>query len=137
MSQTPVTRLSSLEIANPDYQGPQDRAPSHLPRLTAPQMTLAQANLLPDLKDGTFFYAADLQTFFFRQDGTWVPLNPMIPAYDDADNIVGYLPKIPSLTTDQINSIEAPAAGLLVYDGTTNALKLRTNAAWIALAAAV
>jgi hypothetical protein len=136
MSQTPVTRLSSLEIYNPDYQGPQDRALSHLPRLIAPHVTLAQANLLPDLKDGAFFYATDLQTFFFRQEGTWVPLNPMIPAYNDAGHLVGYLPKVPSLTTEQINSIEAPAAGWLVYDGTTNALKLRTNAAWIALAAA-
>lgn len=131
----PVTRISTLEIYNPDYQGTADLAPSDLPEFIAPQITFAQAAVLPNLQDGMIFYATDLNVYFFRQNGAWVQLNPVVAVYTDVPALVGYLPKIPSLTTDQINSIDGPVAGLIAYDSDLNVLKLRTNAAWLTVTA--
>ena len=43
----------------------------------------------------------------------------------------GFLP--PRATTTQINAISSPSAGLIMYDSTTNKLKVRTNSAWVDL----
>jgi hypothetical protein len=43
----------------------------------------------------------------------------------------GFLP--PRLTTAERDAIAAPAAGLVLYNSTTNKLQVRTDAAWVDL----
>ncbi len=43
----------------------------------------------------------------------------------------GFLP--PRLTTAERDAISAPAAGLVLYNSTTNKLQVRTDAAWVDL----
>lgn len=74
MPKPPITRISTLQIYNPDQQGTADLAPSDLPEFIVPQVTLAQANALPDLKNGMIVYDTTNNAFKFRQNGAWVPL---------------------------------------------------------------
>ncbi len=46
----------------------------------------------------------------------------------------GLLP--PRMTTSQRNDIASPAAGLIIYNTTTNSLEIRNNAAWVSLSTA-
>ena len=50
------------------------------------------------------------------------------------DTNVGFL--INRLTTTQRNAISSPAAGLLIYNTTTNALNLFNGTSWLAVTAA-
>ena len=43
----------------------------------------------------------------------------------------GFLP--PRLTTGERDAISSPAAGLVLYNSTTNKLQVRTNTAWVDL----
>jgi hypothetical protein len=45
-----------------------------------------------------------------------------------ASTTKGFLP--PRLTTAERDAISSPAAGLVLYNSTTNKLQVRTNAAW-------
>jgi hypothetical protein len=47
---------------------------------------------------------------------------------DVASTSKGFLP--PRLTTAERDAIAAPAAGLVLYNSTTNKLQVRTNTAW-------
>jgi hypothetical protein len=48
-----------------------------------------------------------------------------------ASTTKGFLP--PRLTTAERDAISSPAAGLVLYNSTTNKLQVRTNTAWVDL----
>lgn len=74
MPKPPITRISTLEIYNPNYQGPDDLAPADLPEFIVPQVTTDQADALPNLQDGMIVYDVTDDAFKFRQAGAWVLL---------------------------------------------------------------
>ncbi len=53
---------------------------------------------------------------------------------DVSSTTKGFLP--PRMTTEQRNAISNPAAGLVIFNTTTNSLEIRNNSAWVLLSPA-
>ena len=67
-----------------------------------------------------------------------VGIGTTIPAtsaqLDVSSTTKGFLP--PRMTTAQRDAIASPAAGLIIFNTTTNGLEIRNNSAWVSLSPA-
>ena len=127
MSDTPITKLSSLDIS-PDPHNKNNG-------FYVPQVTTAQRDAIPvgTIRNGGIIYNSDLRFFQVYQDNAWKNLNTSLDNASGA-GLNGAPLLIPTGAEDDVEVAGNEVQGFIYYDTTNNVLKLRDNAAWKTIA---